>query len=271
MTTGTRLATLTILTLSCLAPAAQPDADPEENPLWPHREKPAATDDTCLKLIGLNLQARGGREALEAVSSVRFSGILIEGKTDYTYTILHSPPASARIERHRYHIGRDYRIYWGIEDGNPAWTLQVEGLEKDLLDFQARLPFLLLNAEEEGHIFAYSGEERYAGHRAYRMHGWLVSGMRIDVHIDAESFHVINYRIPFQIGGHTFIVDHTPTRLRRAEGIWWELAYRTHVSSKTFRQQIFTSVETNVPIQEGIFSTPPVKEFWLRGRGASPN
>lgn len=280
MRTGTRLATLAILILPCLALTAQPDADSEENPLWPYREKPPATDETCLKLMELNLQARGGREALESVNSVRFTGTLIEGKTDYTYTVLHSPPASVRIERYRYHIGRHYRVFWGIKDGS-AWTMQAEpekelpvkidGLEKDLLDFQARLPFLFLNAEKDGHLFAYSGEARYAGRQAYVMHGWLASGMRIDIHIDADSFHVINYRVPYQLGGHTFIVDHTPARLMRAEGAWWEVAYRTHVSGKTFRQQLFNAVECNVPLEEGAFSEPPVKEFWLRGPGASPD
>jgi hypothetical protein len=244
-----------------------------EDRLWPEIQRPEQTDATSLKLINLNLKARGGRAALESTSSVRFDGTLVEGKNDYNLASIHAQPNQLRQEVYRRHIGRDYRTVEATT-GTGAWRQvvlpekklpqKISGLDGQLLDLEARIPFLFLDAVIEGATFVYRGEVRYANQPVYLLHGWMPSGLEIDIHIDAKSFHAVNYRHPMQIGGKTVLVDRTPIGLKRAGDIWWERGHKIHIRGKVAIQVVYEDVQTNLDLGESVFVEPPTNEYWLR-------
>ena len=258
-----------ILTLAC----SLEGQETAEASLWESIEKPGQTDETSRKLIDLNQKARGGLDALDKVRNVRFTGTLVEGQSDYRHTSLHARPDLLRQEVFRTHIGRDYQTVTGTS-GEKTWRRvllpekklpqEISGFEAQLIDLDARIPFLLLDHDANGVVFAYRGEVTYSGRKAYLIHGWLPSGMELDIHIDASSFHVLNYRHGFRIAGRPVLVDRTPTGLKKNDGVWWETGYRFHIRGKVFRQITIEGIAINQDIGEAVFTLPVAREYWLR-------
>jgi hypothetical protein len=241
--------------------------------LWPAADKPAESDATSLKIIDLNLKARGGAKGLSKIKTLAVEAELIEGKQDYQLQIHHASPDRIRVETTRRHLGDDYITVTAF-DGATAWRQEtvpekknpgrLGGLEQHLLELDAALPFLLAEAREAGTVFIYKGKERFAKRDVYVLHGWLESGFQLDVLIDAESFHVINYRHAFRIGGKEVLVDRAPTGLTRLNGLWFDKGYVFRLGGKAFRELAFDSIKANVLPPEDAFTEPPVKERWLR-------
>jgi hypothetical protein len=178
-----------------------------------------------------------------------------------------------RQEVFRRHIGRDYRTVEGTT-GTDCWQQVVlpekklpqviGGLDAQLLDLEARIPFLFLDSVIEGATFVYRGEVRYANQPVYLLHGWLPTGLEVDIHIDAKSFHVVNYRHPMRIGGKTVLVDRTPVGLKRAGEVWWEHGFKIHIRGKVAKQIRYEEIQPNVDLGEAVFIEPPTNEYWLR-------
>jgi hypothetical protein len=173
----------------------------------------------------------------------------------------------------RRHIGRDY-LTLKLNSGADSWyqdllpekelPRKLGGLEAQLLDLEARIPFFFMDDVIEGATFAYRGEVKYANRPAYLMHGWLPTGLEVDIHIDAQSFHILNYRHPMRIGGKTVLVDRTPVRLQRVDNIWWERGHKVHIRAKVIKEVAVEEISLNVDVGEAAFAKPPTKEFWLR-------
>lgn len=245
----------------------------EQAALWPVQDKPAVTDATSRKLIDLHIKARGGREALRAIKSLSLKGKLFEGTQEYTIEGLYTPGGSVRFELYYDQRGYEHRTIKG-SDGTSLWQRTVlpekqlpssaDGDEALLLDLDARLPFLFLDYQAQEHVFVYRGKQPYLGRMAYVIHGWLASGMRIEVFFDDTSFQILTYRHAYTIAGKEVIVNLTPSRLRRAAGVWWEMEYKMNYAAKTFRTISFSQVKTNVPVESSLFEQPEIKEYWLR-------
>lgn len=245
----------------------------EDDTLWPEIDRPQKTDPTSRKLMDLNLKARGGVEALEAIRNIRFDGSLVEGKNDYNITLIHARPDLLRQEVYRRHIGRDYRTVTGTA-GKGTWRQTVlpekelprkmGGLDAQLFDLEARMPFMFMEQVMAGTTFVYRGEVRYANQPAYLLHGWLPTGLEIDIHLDAKSFHIINVRHPMKIGGKAVLVDRTPVGLKRGGEVWWESGHKVHIRAKVVKKIRSEKLQINVDLGEAAFSEPTPNEYWLR-------
>lgn len=240
---------------------------------WPETHKPSQTDANSRKLIDLHLKARGGQDALAEVRQIVIEGTLTDGQETFRIEQTHLRPSALREEVYRTHVGRDYRTVRGTT-GDTVWQQVVlpdkklphplNGTEADLFDLEARIPFLFLDWEEQGLIFQYQGESPYAGQPAYVLHGWLPSGLQLDVFLDARTFHILNYRHAYPIAGQPVMVDRTPVGLIKVDGVWWERGYKLHIRGKDFRSKAYQSVQTIVPADLRFFSEPPTNERWIR-------
>jgi hypothetical protein len=246
-----------------------------ENPGTPEKApaKPAETDTTSEKIIDLHLRARGGRKALEALTQVTIEGERIEGYKDYQLVITLDAPDRIRVESTRQHLGDDYVTVTG-SDGSNAWKQEtlpkrknptkVTGLDKQLLELDAMMPYLFLDHEANGHVFAYRGKDTFAKREAYVLHAWLKNGFELDVLFDAKSFHIIDYRHLFRIGSKPVIVDRAPVGLFRLGETWWEKGYVYRLRGKSFREITYESIEQAKPPAEDAFTEPPTHERWLK-------
>ena len=258
--------------------SSQSEDPPVPSGPWPESVKPAESDATSLKLFNLNLAARGGRDALEAVRAIAFSGDLREGSgnIDYTVKATHQAPDRILVETLHTWMGDGHKTMTG-SDGTSAWRQQVlperknpaklGGLDQQLLELDAMLPFLLLNPADRGHVFTYRGEQTYTRRKVYVVHGWLANGLEIEILFDAQKFLVLAYRQPYRIGGKTVVIDRMPTGLMKYGQTWWENGYTYQVGGKTFRRVNYSSLKGDINPSGDTFKEPPTYERWLRGTG----
>lgn len=236
-------------------------------------QRPASSDKTSKRIIDLHLKARGGKDKLRSLPVVRMEGELVENIKEYSLNIIHKAPNLIRLESTITHLGDDY-VTISASDGTNAWRQEtqperknpnkISGLDKQLLELDAMLPFLFSFHEEAGHVFAYRGKDTYAKRDAYVLHGWLSNGMELDILFDAESFHIINYRHPYAIGGKTVEIDRPPAGLIRVGDTWWEKGYFYRFRGKAFRKVSFEEISPAAEPAGDSFTEPPTRERWLR-------
>ncbi len=246
--------------------------------IWPSSKIPAATDETSAKILALHLEARGGESALWLVRTLRLTGTLKEGRREFSITRAYRSVDALHETREREHLGWTYRSLRAT-DGSAVWRREllpkakppenVTGLARGLLLLEGSLPFLFLNYEEHGHRFVYRGKVRFAGREAFLLHGFLVWGMEIDLHIDRKTFHVLNYRHPVLIGGKKVLADRMPIGLRKENGIWWENGYDFRIRGESFRTTRYKSLAINPKLAPDLFRIPEVSRLWLRKSGVS--
>lgn len=266
---------LSFALLLLLGPLLSLDA---KSGIWPSSKIPAATDETSARILALHLEARGGENPLWLVRSLRLRGTLKEGRRDFSITRTYRAVEALHETRERQHLGWTYRSYRAT-DGNEAWerdllpkrapARKVTGLERDLLLFEAALPFLFLNYEEKGHRFVYRGEVRFAGHEAYLLHGYLAWGMEIDLHIDRTTFHILNYRHPVLVAGEKVLADRMPLGLRKENGLWWESGYDFRIRGDSFRSVRYSSFTIDPDPEPQLFRPPESSGVWLRRHGVT--
>lgn len=250
------------------------DEEPIDSP-WPSSiSKPATSDETSLKIIALNLKARGGEDKLSRFKGLKAEGRLIEGKLDYTIEALFRAPDALIIKSTRRHLGDDYvtaRATNGIDGWHRSY-LPDRSLPANLnadderdLEIMAATPFMFLNAQSSGNIFAYKGERKFSGKPVYIIHVWLKSGHRVEAFIDTQSFHVINYRQAHRFGPKNILVDRVPTGLTRIGDTWWEEGYKYGIRGKFFREFNFSTIKQTPDPGVDLFNMPPSGERWIRG------
>ena len=261
----------TILLLSALVLSSPALPGQDEEPAESNR--PAGTDKTSQRIIDLHLKARGGDARLGNLQLVRVKGELVENIKEYRLDMILQAPERLRLESTITHMGDDY-VTVSASDGTNAWRQEtlpekknptrLSGLEKQLLELDAMLPFLFTSGDEGGHVFTYRGKDTFAKREVYVLHGWLANGLEIDVLFDAESFHIINYRHPYSIGGKTVQINRAPAGLMRVGDTWWEKGYVYRFRGKAFREILFESITATEEPDADAFTEPPTRERWLK-------
>ena len=241
---------------------------------WPEMAKPEATDEVSLKLIDLNLKARKDGEVREKLKEFQLRGKLVEGKLqEYKVTYTFAYPGSLRTDAVRTHMGDDY-ITVTATDGPVVWQQQVTpkrlnptrltGLDKQLFELDAMLPYLFHGAADSRHVFQYLGESTYGKRPVYRIHAWLENELRVEIFLDAKTFQAIGYRHPYKVGPKTVLVDRVPMGLKREDGILWETGYNWVVRGKVIRSLTYDRFRPDYDVKAAMFTEPPTQERWLR-------
>jgi hypothetical protein len=262
---------ITLLSLAAILPVTAQEAATDD----PSTEvaRPAETDQTSEKIIHLHLRARGGLKALRQSPQITMKGELVEGYQDYKLLVTLDAPGRIRVETTRRHMGDDYVIVTA-SDGSNAWRQEtiperknptkIKGLDKQLLELDAMLPFLFWDHKSAGHVFTYKGKDTFAKREAYLLGGRLGNGIEIEVLFDSKSFHIINYRHLYRIGGKEIQIDRAPAGLARIGDTWWEKGYVYRLRGKSFREINYDRIEPAGPPPQDSFTEPPTYERWLK-------
>lgn len=253
--------------LACLLLLFLPVATAADSPagIWPASEPPAASDSTSLRILDLHLKARGGAERLRSLHTVVLQGQLKEGREQWQLSQFHASPRSLRTETRRDHLGWQYQTVT-VATPDSAWSRErlphpqkprsLSDFQHRLLLLEAALPFLFLDHQQKGHRFRYKGKVRFAGKEAYRLHGYLAFGLQIEVHFDAQTFHVLNYRHPFPVANKQILVNRLPIGLRKLDGLWFETGYDFRHKGNSLRQLSFSEIHPNRALPQNPFQRP---------------
>lgn len=172
------------LSLSLLAFGAAPVAAQDSEP---------AAEPTVEGLIEKNLEAKGGREKLEAVESARLTGTMNMGGMEAPFTLEWKSPDRTRME-----ITLQGMTLVQAFDGETAWMLNPfmgqaapeKMSEEDTETFKDQADFHgpLLNPEEKGYAIEYAGEEDVEGTPTYKLKVVKPSGEETYLFLDKDYY-----------------------------------------------------------------------------------
>lgn len=224
----------------------------------------ASAAERAAEIVRLHLEAIGGRERLEAMSSFRAQGQLVAGNTRAELTLLAARPNLVQLEL-RY---SDRTTIQSTDGNDPPWTLDTaeRGGKSTLMGAAVAKAFLadaefddpFLIAEAKGHQVEFRGEATVKGQRFLRL---LVTkrpdetffllldpktyfiAMRVEPHAASNGRHM---------GALTRYSDFRPVR-----GVLVAHRIAVELNGQLVQEARIDHIEPNPVLPPGIFSRPP--------------
>jgi len=226
---------------------------------------PNAQELTLDQLIERNIQAVGGREAIEAVQSIRFDLHIVDPGFEADATYFAARPGRMRIDI----TAGGKRVYAEAFDGSRAWQWKGEGdpLEESATATAAlrhgiELPgklFGLHELRQRGHNLALTGREIVDNINYYVLRLTFFDGASTNLYLDPKSWLITRRRDTRPLHPD---IDPTPTTIetkmtdfRKVEGLLFSFA-STDTDLKTGKVLEKTTVRQialNPPIPKGTF------------------
>lgn len=154
----------------------------------------AAWAQTVDELIEKNIQAKGGREKIQAINTLRMTGKMTLGQgMEAPFTLEMARPANLRMEF-------VFQGMTGVQtyDGKDGWMLMpfmgktdpepIAGKQLEQLQEQADMDGLLMDYKQKGHQVELAGKEDLEGTPAYKLKITKKNGDTGYYWLDAESF-----------------------------------------------------------------------------------
>jgi hypothetical protein len=221
---------------------------------------------TADELIAKNIEARGGIARIQAITSIRATGVArvsgFGGVTEQAYTLLQTRSGSLRRERSMQGLTMVTAF-----DGTAGWTLnpfrgrkEPQLLPPDTvkgLAVEADLDGPLVDYRKKGHTVEYMGTEDVDGTEAHRLHVTLNSGVLLDVYLDPDYFLEIREVQTRTVRGVEEETETDPGNYAKVDGVM--LPYSIESGSRGGGRDIriaLTKIEANVPIDPALFKLP---------------
>jgi outer membrane lipoprotein-sorting protein len=221
---------------------------------------------TADELIAKNIEARGGLERIQAITSIRATGIARLGGgggiIEQAYTLLQTRSGSLRRERSMQGLTTVTAF-----DGTAGWTVnpfrgrrEPQRLAPDIvksLAYDADLEGPLVDYRKKGHTVEYMGTEDVDGTEAHKLHLTLKDGTLLDVYLDPDYFleiREIQRRTVRGVEGETEV---DPGNYAKVNGVMMPFSIESgdRGGPKSFRIAL-TKIEVNVPIDDSVFKFP---------------
>jgi hypothetical protein len=225
---------------------------------------PATTPAQTLdEIVARHVEARGGREALAAVRSVRMTGRAIAG-----------PGREAIVRREIARPGRIRTefVFQGTTgvyawDGASGWRVSpldgrfapepLPAEEAALTAEQADIEGPLVDWKAKGHALTLVGSEALAGGRAHHVKLTLKAGAVRELWLDAASGLVVRSLARRMLRGREVKLETSFGDYRKTDGVAFARSIEAGVPGRPQRLRVVVeSVETNVPIDEARFRMP---------------
>lgn len=169
----------------------------------------AAWAQTADEIIAKNIEAKGGREKIKALQSIRMTGTLVTPMGELPLVMEAARPNKVRQEF-------TLQGMTGIQayDGTTGWMVMPfmgkkdpEQVPSDMLkqlEEQAEFDGMLMDYAEKGHKVEYLGKEDIEGTPAHKLKVTRKSGDTVTLYLDAESFLEIKAKTKTTMQGQEF-------------------------------------------------------------------
>ncbi len=222
-----------------------------------------ATPQTIDEIVSRHLAARGGREALAAVRTLRMSGRASAGPGRVAI-VRREIARPGRIRTEFLFQGTTGVYAW---DGSVGWRvspfdgrLDAEPLPADeaaAAAEQADIDGPLVDWKAKGHEVTLMGTEPLPGGPAHRLKVTLKSGAVRDFWLDARTGFVVRTQASRTVRGHLVQVDVAFGDYRETGGVSFPRSIDASVPGRPQRLHIdVDSVEVNPALGEGRFRMP---------------
>jgi len=232
---------------------------------------------TADELIAKNIEARGGLSRLQAVTSVRATGVAKigggGGTVEQAYTVLQTRSGALRRERSMQGLTSVTAF-----DGTQAWSVnpfrgrkEPQLLPPDTvksLAADADLDGPLVDYRKKGHKVEYQGTEDIDGTDAHKLYVTLADGALVDVYLDPDYFLEIREVQRRTVRGVEEETEIDPGNYAKVDGVMMPFSVETGAKGepKTFRITL-TRIELNVPVDDSVFRFPAAAPE-PKGKGA---
>jgi hypothetical protein len=224
---------------------------------------PAVAAQTVDEIVARYVTARGGREALAAVRTVRMTGRATEGPGRHAI-VRREIARPGRIRTEFVFQGTTGVWAW---DGSAGWSvspldgrLEAEPLPADqaaVTAEQADIDGPLVDWKAKGHSVELVGSEALPGGPAHRLKVTLKSGGVREVWVDAATGLVVRTLAKRTLRGREVVLETTFGDYRETGGVAFARSIETGVPGRPRRLRIAVeSVETNVPLDDARFRMP---------------
>jgi len=232
---------------------------------------------TADELIAKNIEARGGLARIQAITSIRATGVVRlgggNGIVEQAYTLLQVRPGSLRRERSMQGL-TSITAY----DGSVGWSLnpfrgrkEPQLLPPDAvkgLASEADLDGPLVDYKKKGHTVEYQGTEDIDGTEAHKLHVTLKDGTLVDLYLDPDYFLEIRRIERRTVRGVEEESEIDPGNYGKVEGVMMPFSTESGARGgpKSFRIAL-TKIEANVAIDPSVFRFPGAAPAGGKGGG----
>jgi Outer membrane lipoprotein-sorting protein len=220
---------------------------------------------TVDEIIAKNIEARGGRERLLAIKSLRVTFKYSQGSFRAKYV----------QENKRNEKVREEFIVQGMAqiqayDGHSAWQINPFGGRKDPeLMSQDDIRSLLLDADLEGPLVDYKqkghtaelmGHDSVEGTDCYKIKLTLKDGDVRIYYLDADSYLEIKFETQSKVRGAVQYNDTMLGDYEQVEGVYFPFSIESaETGSEDWQRFTVEKIELNVSLEDSLFSLPATK------------
>src|SRR3954469_21192430 len=232
--------------------------------LYAQDPKPMTVKETVDTLVAKNTEAKGGAQALAAVSSLKLQGKMVvnDGRLELGYIVMKKRPNEVREETTLQGMTRIDAF-----DGTQGWKISpFQGRKdpekvsaddtKELVE-DAEIDGPLINWKEKGSTVEYLGTEDVDGTVAHKLRVVRKNGDINYVYLDPDHFleiRVITQRNKngAQVETETDIGDY-----EKINGVYFPFSIEGGEKGSTDKQKVvFEKAEANTPIDDNVFKFP---------------
>lgn len=222
----------------------------------------AAADPTLDEIVGKHAAARGGREKMQAVQSLKVTGkmVMLTAQAEAPITLLIKRPASVRFE-----ITMQGQKTVRAFDGATAWDIvprrgpdarkagdQEARRTRETADFDGPM----VNAKDKGITLELLGKEDIQGSTAYKVKAIRQSG-DVDYHwVDAKSFLEVKSSSRRAVMGREMEIEAFPSDYKPVHGVLIPCSMEQRVDGKPWVRMVWETIEANAPIDDAVFKMP---------------
>jgi hypothetical protein len=222
---------------------------------------PAPTVD---ELVARNVEARGGRERLRSVETIRMSGRLVPGAPGVE--------APIRLELKRpdwIRMEIDFQGMTAVQayDGKKGWQIapfrgvmtpeEMSREETEQAVEQADIDGPLVDYRAKGHTIELVGPDQVGDAEAWKLRFTLKNGTVRDVYLDAKSFLEIQTVSKRTIRGATVEAESRLEDYREVGGLVFPHRIRSGARGRRERQSLTVEkIELNPPLDDARFHMP---------------
>jgi outer membrane lipoprotein-sorting protein len=226
---------------------------------------PPAPAQTVDEIISKHIEARGGREKLGAVKSIRMTGTMTMGGTEVPFVLEMKRPNMMRLD-----MTVQGTVGTQVFDGSSGWVVMPfagitdpDPMPDDVVaEAQAQADFdgPLVDYAAKGHKVHLGGKEAVEGKDAYKIEVTLKSGTTRRIYIDAATFMEVKSEGARTIGGETVENETFASDYRKVDGLMFPFVMQTGLKGSSDREKMTVEkIEVNVPIDDARFKAPGKK------------
>jgi hypothetical protein len=210
-------------------------------------------------LVAKYLEARGGREKLAAIRSLRMTGKLEMGDVEGSLVIEIKRPASVRSE-----LTVDGQVAVQAYDGKNAWGIPPGGTPQRLpaamaedVAARADIDGPLVDSAAKGYQVELVGDRELDDGPAWDLKLTRKDGAVDHYFLDAKSYLLVRTESHRKVQGHELVAETTFEDYGKVGGVLWPHTIESGVQGQDQRQTLdIERIEIDLPLEDARFQMP---------------